>query len=107
MSLAYGLAIQVTAPSGDPALVVDRFQVKISDGNYQANWPSTNNASEGPVIGYASEGRILFSAAPERAGTYDIVIQYPGYAPVELSAIQVLNNGCHVKGQFIPIILSH
>jgi hypothetical protein len=43
------------------------------------------------------DGTVLsFQAAHERAGTYDVLIVSPGYAPWSVTGVQVHQSECHV-----------
>ena len=39
----------------------------------------------------------LLSAADERAGTYDVFVERPGYQAVSLSRVEVTADACHVN----------
>ena len=42
-------------------------------------------------------GRAVLTGAPERPGTYDILVEAPGYTPWVRSDVRVTADRCHVR----------
>ena len=42
-------------------------------------------------------GRAVLTGAPERPGTYDLLVEAPGYAPWARSDVRVTADHCHVR----------
>lgn len=86
---AYGLSVTALAAStGDSLPVTPSGSVR--DGSYSDTMTVLGNRLMG---------------AGERAGTYDITVTAPGYAPWDTTGIVVTADECHVRGVHLTAAL--
>lgn len=96
----------------EPAITVRALEagtgLNVTDGAEGTVSDGTFSDSLQPDQVDASQHVLRLRAADERAGTYDLFVERPGYQAVALSNIQVTRDDCHVKTvnvdvTFVPI----
>ena len=78
-----------TLEAGTGKNVTDSAQGTVSEGAFVD--------SLRPAQIDAAGGVQLLSAADERAGTYEVFVERPGYQALSLSAVEVRAGDCHVQ----------
>ncbi len=91
----FGLAIQLTVPSGTN---LSQVQVTVTDGSYQ----EVHSGSDGQDV----NGVLEISAAGERPGTYSVTVTAPSLQTAITPNVTVTGNQCGVATQSLQMTLS-
>lgn len=86
MQFVYGLTVQVTDENGDPVVGAT---LTLTEAEYVEVVPGP------PGSGVELEGGTYLGAG-ERAGTYTLTVESPGFEPVTIENIVIEADECHV-----------
>ena len=86
-NLSPGITVRALE-AGTGTNVTDGAQGRVAEGTYADSLRPAEVDGAGRVL--------LLSAADERAGTYEVFVERPGYQAVSRSAVEVREGDCHV-----------
>lgn len=99
--LRYGISVTVvdsaTGQPPDSALLVARTREAVDS---MGPVPPIQVVLNGPPM-------LILSAAPERAGTYNLTVRASGYRDWNRTGVQVTRDACHVRATKITARLQH